>query len=1076
MPSIRDDSAVPVPPGNGVRAAAPAGREYWRSLNELADTAEFRALVEREFPSQASELKNAHSRRAFLQVMGASLSLAGMTGCRWPKETIVPFASRPADRIPGEPDTYATSMEVCGSAQGLLVTSFDGRPTKVEGNPSHPVNGTPGAERARGSADAFAQAGILEMYDPDRSQALIRQDHGRGFPAGWADFEEFATAHFGNLRAAGGTGLHILRESTASPAFEDLRRRVGQAFPAAAWHEYEPVSRDTERTGARLAFGRPVRTHLDLRRARVIVSLDSDFLVQHPASLAYARDFIEGRRYPDAEGRDREMNRLHVVESRYTITGAKADHRYAVPSSAVPAVAARLAAEVLHVLGASGLTADEAGGWIDGLLPAFDRYLEHPFQAPFVSALAQDLVEHRGDCVLLAGPQQPPEVHALVHLLNGALGNTGRTVRYTEEPDPDRSTHAESMRELTSAMRGGQVQTLLLLGGNPVYNAPADLDFARLLETVPMSIHLSLYYDETSKACTWHLPRAHFLESWGDARAWDGTVSMVQPLIEPLYEGRTPIEILALLSGDPVRKGHDLVRRAHRSNSGGDFERHWRTTLREGVVPDSGFAPVEPPLSMASVQSFLSGFDPPPPALGRNSLEIVFHPGTFVFDGRFANNGWLQETPDPLTKLTWDNAAVIGPATASALNLAGGEVVRLSYRGRTLEMPVYIMPGQAPFSVAVALGYGRSSVGRIGNGTGFNTFALRTSEAPGFDSGLTLEPTGRTHKLAITQEHHAIDDIGQKGARERIPTLIREAGIGEFREHPDFAQHFDHHPPLVSLWDEHQYTGHKWGMAIDLTSCIGCSACVVACTAENNVPVVGKERVLEGREMHWIRIDRYFKGDPETAEVKHQPVACVHCENAPCEQVCPVAATVHDSEGLNVMVYNRCIGTRYCSNNCPFKVRRFNFFNYTKGLSPQEKMGKNPDVTVRSRGVMEKCTYCVQRIESVKIQAKNERRAVRDGEIVPACAQTCPTEAIVFGDLNDPGSRVAKLHAQPHSYALLSELNIKPRTRYMARLNNALAEPASGGPAHGDPGHPKPDGHEGGEPQQEGHPVQREGS
>jgi len=609
------------------------------------------------------------------------------------------------------------------------------------------------------------------------------------------------------------------------------------------------------------------------------------------------------------------------------------------------------------------------------------------------------------------------------------------------------------------------------LGGNPVLNAPVDLGFGEALGAVPRLIHLGLYQDETVQAGLgnapaggsapgnsgarradaefWHLPRSHYLESWGDVRSWDGTVSVTQPLIAPLYDGKSPIEILALLAGEPADEGFEIVRTtlrasldrgefdASKATGGflGDFESFWRSVLEQGVVPGSADRPANPAINPASLGQALNELDPKLPSFGRDNLEIVFTPDPAVYDGRFANNGWLQEIPRSLTKITWDNAALLSPATAEALGLRADDLVVLKHRGREIKLPVYVMPGQAPFSCTVHLGYGRTAAGRVGTRVGSDVYRLRESAAPHFDGGLTLAGTGRTYKLACTQEHHAIDAIGLKGMRERIGGLVREGTLAEYKSDPHFAQH-EEHPPLVSMWKEHEYQGHRWGMTIDLNSCTGCNACVVACTAENNVPVVGKARILEGREMQWIRIDRYFVGDAESPEVAFEPVACVHCENAPCEQVCPVGATMHDSEGLNVMVYNRCIGTRYCSNNCPFKVRRFNFFNYRKNLSPSERMAFNPEVTVRSRGVMEKCTYCIQRIEAVKIRAKNERRPVGDGEIVPACAQTCPTQAIQFGDLNDPESKVAKLQAHPRSYAMLAELNIKPRTMHLARLRN----------------------------------------
>jgi molybdopterin-containing oxidoreductase family iron-sulfur binding subunit len=730
-----------------------------------------------------------------------------------------------------------------------------------------------------------------------------------------------------------------------------------------------------------------------------------------------------------------------------------------VPPTGIAAVTASLAAAVLESL-AAGLSPE-----LRPLLEACRRHAPAPAGVPFVDGLARDLVRHRGRVALIAGPRQPAEVHALTQALNLLLDGRDHTVTYTlpEPPEgedrhagqaasrgePAREPHLASARELVSAMRRGEVETLVILGGNPGYDLPADLDLREALRSVKTALRLGPYEDETTAACfeqagtAWHLPGAHYLESWGDLRAWDGTFSVVQPLIAPLYDGRTPIELLSLLGGEPVPSGYELVRQtasAIRSLSDPEFERSWRKLLEDGILSGSA-RPTEPamitPLRLVSA---LERFAVPQTSPSQKSLDLLFIPDGKVWDGRFANNAWLQETPDPLTKMTWDNAALISPATAALLGVRADDLITLQRDGRELTVAAYLLPGMAPFTVALPLGYGRHAALPVARGAGFNAYRLRTAETLAYGTGLTVTRTGRTYKLACTQNHHVIDAIGMKGMEERIPTLIREGTLEEFKEHPEFARHGTHHPPLVSLWKEHEYEGHRWGMSIDLSACTGCSACVVACTAENNIPVVGKQRVIEGREMHWLRIDRYFTGGAQAPRVAMQPVACVHCEMAPCEQVCPVAATMHDREGLNVMVYNRCIGTRYCSNNCPFKVRRFNFFNYRKGLTATQKMAMNPEVTVRSRGVMEKCTYCLQRIEAVKIRARNEQRPVRDAEITPACAQTCPTGAIVFGDLNDPQSRVSKLQSNVRAYATLEELNIKPRTLYLARLRNPSEE------------------------------------
>ncbi len=1040
----------------------PRSHAYWRSLDELADTPAFRQWLESEFPHLPAEFVDGPSRRQFLKLMGASLAFAGLAGCRWPKETIVPATRQPGDRVPGVPVQYATVFEIGGAATGLLVTSYDGRPIKIEGNEKHPFS--------RGKTNHWMQAGILDLYDPDRGRWPVHRG-GRRRPAGeaagetpvppgsgsrtWAEFEAFAKEHFGALRAHGGAGLAVLTEMSSSPSLREMQGRFLTAFPQAAWYEYEPLSRDNEREGARRAFGRPLRTHLHLDQADVVVSFDDDFLMTHPAAVKYAGDFAARRRADDGR-----MNRLYVFEAGLTVTGSMADHRYAVRPSQIGRVLEELAVVLGDRLGTPILNGEPVG--------------ESPVARVQIEALAADLHAHVGKCLLTVGPQQPPEVHALAHAVSAALRAHGVTITFTDDPDPQRPTHFDAIKTLAERAKAGEIETLVILGGNPVFDAPADLGFAHLLPTIACSIHLSLYDNETSQVCTWYLPRAHYLEAWGDGLAWDGTLGIAQPLIEPLYAGRSPIELLALLCSDPLTNGYDIVRRTFGNafDFGVNRQELWERSLHDGVVPDTAWPVVTPTRSAG----------PPNPAPGANAdFEIAFSPDYSVYDGRFANNGWLQEWPDPITKLTWGNAALISPADAAKLGVRrNGDMLRVAGDAGAMEVPAFILPGHAEGSVTLPLGGGREpAAGAVASGAGFNTCVLRTSKSPWIVTGVKVAALGKHSDLATTQDHHAIRSaVGDEETQRRAGVLVREATLAHYRAHPDFAQHVVHLPQLKSLWQEKEYTGHRWGMAIDLSACIGCGACVIACQAENNIPVVGKDEVLMGREMHWIRVDRYFREDsrggssagPEPArrggspassgvDVFHQPVTCVHCENAPCEQVCPVAATVHDEEGLNVMVYNRCIGTRYCSNNCPFKVRRFNWFYNHHGprhprsqadgkskapgllkqaeLSEIEKLRHNPEVTVRSRGVMEKCTFCVQRINAVKIKARNERWAkVPDGLIVPACAQACPTDAIVFGDLNDPDSRVRKLHEHNRAYHLLAELNIKPRTAYLAKLRN----------------------------------------
>ncbi len=1039
MPSIDENDRTDSDAGPLSWQAPP----YWRSLDERERSASAAASPGREFPPGASILDK-HTRRGFLQLMGASVALAGAAGCRWPRETIVPFAHREPGHDPGVPLRYATAMERGGSAQGLLVTSYDGRPVKVEGNPEHPMN--------RGSADLFAQASILDLYDPDRSRRVLRSGRADRYADDWDGFREFWTEQAAALRSRGGTGLRILAEPSSSPTLGSLRGALLAAFPQAEWHEWEPLTREAEMEGTRLALGQPYRAHPRLAQAEVILSFDADFLFDHPESLRLAREFAAGRRAD--EGR---MNRLHVVESAWSITGAAADHRHAVPPTQVPLFAARLAAAV------SAASMATMSGALRAAAEACARLASLPGEAPFLDAMVADLLAHRGRCLLLAGPRQPAEVHALVHALNLILGNAGRTVDYTLPPDATPGGFGlrlpaglASMRALAEAMRSGQVETLVILGGNPAYDIPADLDFSARLAAVPTVIRLGLYEDETTRVransgsdrASWHLPGAHYLESWGDVRAWDGLISVVQPLIEPLYGGKTTAEVVALLAGHPRDKGYDLVRHTfalERGLAGVDdpaFERSWRGFLESGTLSGSARAVEAVAVDPEALARALGSFEP---ASEGDGLEILFAADGSTWDGRFANNGWLQELPDSLTKLTWDNAALMSPATAARIGVKADDLVTLRMDGRALTLAAYVMPGVAPRTIVLPLGYGRTFPGKVAKGAGFDTYTLRVCASPWWAGGVEARPAGGVYRLACTQDHHAMDKIGQRGIDARVPILIREGTLEEYRAHPEFAREMAEAPESKPLWKEHEYEGYRWGMAIDLSACIGCNACVVACDAENNIPVVGKSRVIKGREMQWLRVDRYFKGHPADPGVAFQPVACVHCETAPCEQVCPVGATMHDQDGLNVMAYNRCIGTRYCSNNCPYKVRRFNFFNYRRGLSSTEKMAMNPEVTVRSRGVMEKCTYCLQRIEAAKIQAKNEKRKVRDGEITPACAQTCPTSAITFGDLGDPQSRVSRLQASARAYGTLPELYLKPRTKYLARLRNPHGEETSGG-------------------------------
>jgi MoCo/4Fe-4S cofactor protein with predicted Tat translocation signal len=982
-----------------------AGPEYWRSLEELAGSPAFQEALHREFPKGASEWVDSVSRRGFLKVMGASMALAGMTGCvRLPLEPIVPYVRQPEDVIPGRPQFYATAMTLGGYASPLLVESHLGRPTKIEGNDKHPAS--------LGGTDIFAQAHVLGLYDPDRSQSVVSMGDQRSW-------QSFLTALHGPLsaqKALQGAGIRILTPTISSPTLADQLRGFLKIYPQAKWHVYEPVNRDNVLEGAKLAFGQPVETRYDFEKADVIVSLDADFLYAgFPGNVRYIRDFAK-RRNPDGK-----MNRLYVIESTPTTTGAKADHRLPVRATDVE--------WLVRALGtALGLSAAEGR--------------RQSIATEFVTRLAEDLKKSRGRSLVIVGDHQPPAVHCLAYALNQELGNAGETVFYTDPVDANPVNQIASIKELVGDMGAGKVDLLVILGGNPAYDAPFDLDFAGALKSnkIPMRVHLGLYQDETAELCQWHINQAHELESWGDARAYDGAASIIQPLIAPLYNGKSALEFVALLAGQPDTTGYDLVRTYwQKQHASGDFEQFWRKALHDGWVEGTSFAAksITPKLDTLPA-AFYSDFAGP---------ELNFRRDPTIHDGRFSNNGWLQELPKPMNKLTWDNAVIVGPKAAERWQLKTEDVVELEielsgYQGRKVTGPIWVQAGQPDNSVTVFLGYGRRRAGRVGTEQGFDAYPIRTSAAPWFVAGLKPpRKTGETYKLASTQGYQSMDtpDGGHR-------PLVRETTLEEYRKEPNFAKEEEPAPGLT-LYKPYPYKeeDYAWGMAIDLNSCVGCNNCMLACQSENNIAVVGKEQTAIGRHMHWIRVDAYYQGDRDNPKAFFQPVPCMQCENAPCEVVCPVGATSHSSEGLNDMVYNRCVGTRYCSNNCPYKVRRFNFLLFQDWETPQYKMMRNPDVSVRSRGVMEKCTYCVQRINEHKIDA--ETASVREGksikvgdELQTACQQSCPAGAIIFGNLNDPESKVSKLKAQSRNYSLLGELNTRPRTTYLAEISNPNPE------------------------------------
>jgi len=1136
---------------DGVETGPPArGRRYWRSLERLRDSpamaAEGRLPEELrpEFAAGADLPPDAVTRRTVLGLMGASMAMAGLAGCRRPEEAIVPYVRAPENVTPGLARHYASTFPLAADALGVVVETHDGRPTKIEGNPEHPAS--------QGGANAWAQASILHLYDPDRvPRPQLRQRHtvaaggddpavevaageiadgqqaggevepaGGGHGAGrdggaavtdarqgasattWGDFTTFWQ---GRAEALGGDGsrLAVLTGDGASPTVERLAGELEGRFPGLTWVAYDANAADT-------AGSAPALHHLD--RARVVLALDADLFLTEPGAVAAARGFARGRRVD--ENGDGEVNRLYVVEPTPTATGGSADHRLRLKASQVAAFARAVAAEM--GVSASAGDAPQSDSPQPDSPPPETQQLETQPPEPLpqlaldaVPVIAADLRRAGSSALVAAGRRQPPEVHALARGLNRALGAEGTTVTYGPGPRGGGSAGgpAAAFADLVTAMRGGEIDTLVILGGNPVYSSPADLDLAGALPRVPHVVYLAHGWDETAAHADWLLPEAGWMESWGDARAADGTASLVQPLVAPLFDSRSAAEVVALLAAGEERPGYELVRETWMGQLGGDAA--WRQALHRGVLP--GAAPaggtaagsggeaatetattetpatetaaaataagetavaetaVAEPENAAAAEapaegSSLAATSPAEdhaeaatasdsaghaapavaaagwaadPGAERGSpaghqpkldLELVFSLSPSVFDGRFANVAWLQEMPDPVTKVTWANPALVSPATARRLGLEDGDVAVLYHAGRRVRIPVVAQPGTADDTVVVELGYGRRGAGRVGDGVGVDVGRLRTSAAPWIAPAAGLAATGESFALARTQEHDAME--GRH--------LVREADLGQFRRDRRFTERFEVDVEKVTnLWEEPGYDGpHQWGMTIDLNACTGCNACVVACQSENNVPVVGPDQVRKGRELQWLRVDRYFEGDGDEARPVFQPVPCMHCENAPCEQVCPVAATVHDEEGLNAMVYNRCIGTRYCSNNCPYKVRRFNYFNFTKDTPELVKAAMNPDVTVRSRGVMEKCTYCVQRINEGKAAAKRARRRLADGEVKTACQQTCPAEAITFGDLSDADSAVSRTKRSPRNYVLLAELNNHPRTSYLARVRN----------------------------------------
>ena len=986
------------------------GPRYWRSVDELAGTPEFEAAVEKEFPGSAQEWVDPVSRRGFMKLMGASMALAGLAGCtKQPDEPIYPYVKAPEDLILGKPMYFATAHPFVTGAVPLLVKSDQFRPIKIDGNPEHPYN--------QGSSDPFTQATLLDLYDPDRSQHVTF----RGEEREWAEFAQELRLKVASTKD--GTGIYFLSETITSPTLARQWGEVQKAYPKATLVQYDPAIAGTDAQDT-------LAVQYSLKDADLIVSLDADFLsgAAYPGFHKLVREYADRRKSPE------KLNRLYAIESTPTTTGLKAEHRLGLRASEIPAFAAELAKAV----GVAGVEA-----------PAYAWTEE---QKAFLAVLTKDLKAHAGRSVVISGLYQDRTVIALAVAINNVLGNS-KSASFSSGPADVSSTLDQNanLKELVADLNAGKADWLVILNANPIYSAPADLEFATAFEKAKTVAHLGSHVDETGQIAHWHIPAAHFLESWSDARAYDGTASIVQPMIDPLYGGKTAHHFFQALLDEPGLSPYEAVRETWKPTIKGDFESGWRKALHAGWIEGTSSTTV--PIS-AFVPESSQRLKVPAPA-PKESLEIIFRPDPNVYDGRWSNVGWLQELPKPVTNLSWDNAALVSGATLTKLGLEEDDIVELCVGNGKVKAPVLVVPGHPDNSVTVHLGYGREFAGRVGSGVGFNAYLIRNSWAPFYATGSLRKVEGKWG-VAVTKSHfqdHRGTRFGQPEghnnnsleADEAINErgIIRYATLDEYKANPGFANEGPGREKTdkdTSLFPNWEYKDNAWGMSIDMASCVGCNACIVSCYAENNIPVVGKQQVRIGRNMQWLRIDTYFEGDLAAPRAHFQPMACQHCENAPCEQVCPVGATVHTPEGLNMMVYNRCVGTRYCSNNCPYKVRRFNFLLYADYDTESLKLLRNPDVSVRSRGVMEKCSYCVQRISAAKIEADKENRPVRDGEIVTACQQACPASAITFGNINDKTSKVAKLQADERSYQVLADLNTRPRTKYVAAVLNPNVE------------------------------------
>ena len=957
---------------------SPVAGTLWRSIEEASRDPEFLSRVAQEFPGLGAQLHGDFDRRQALRLMGAALMMAGVAGCDSKfGADLIPAVRMPPNVLPSVPNFYSTAHVLGGYAIGIVVKHLMGRPVKVEGNPHHPAS--------LGALDVYAQAQVLDFYDPDRAAGISVN----GEPSDRQALESALLVQRSALTSRQGAGLRLVTGAVSSPTLRAQIEALLAQYPQARWTQWEPCSRQNVRRGAVLAYGRPVETIAHLDAVDVLVSIDGDLLSSHPGRLHYARDFAS-RRNPAQTAR---MSRVYAIESTPTLLGSVADHRIVAGPARIRELLSMLAANLLHDPATPGDSRAQRPAW-------------------FV-ALLEDLRGAPGRALLHAGAEQPAEVHALTHRINEALAGRGKTFEIIDEIAPEASgDRAQSLEELSEEMRAGRVTHLLLLDTNPAFTAPADWGFREALKNVPFSLVLARNSDETGGASTWFVPKAHDWESWGDALAYDGTATILQPQALPLYGGLSAHELLGLYLSQPALSDEQAVRETWRARLGADFAAGWNNALATGVVPGSAARPSDARLLSSAAQT-LPGAAP--------GLQVLFRPDPSLWDGRFANNPWLQELPRPLTKVVWDNPLLIAPALAKTLHLANGDLARLTVATRSIVAPVRVMPGQAPDCITLFLGSGRRAAGSIGNGHGVDGFPLTGSYA-----AATFQKFPGRARVATTEHHNLLLETPEE--------ILRHGTLEQFTANPRFAASTA--PETPRLYHVDPPGPAAWGMSIDLNACIGCNACTLACQAENNIPVVGKEQVIAEREMHWLRVDRYYAGDIDAPESFFQPVMCMHCEEAPCELVCPVGATVHDAEGLNVMVYNRCVGTRFCSNNCPYKVRRFNFKGYARE-QPRPPQSWNPEVTLRARGVMEKCTYCLQRIAAARITADRDNQPL--GEVKTACQSACPTQAITFGNLNDADSAVSRRKRSPLNFAMLESQGTRPRTTYQALVRNPHA-------------------------------------